>query len=303
MKHQAHKLEVLMDSKRKKRFEKFKQSLSRRQNIITVSSGKGGVGKSTFVTNLSIVMSRLNKKVLVLDADLGLANLHILFKKKKTKDLSHVFKSEASLEEIITATDYNVDLICGGSGVSQLIDLSEEEIWLFLEQIKEFNQYDYIIIDVGAGVSRNVLTFLKIASQVIIITTPEPTALTDAYGLLKAFSSFNQGALAVDNFFTIVNKSYSMEQSRISSERLHQTCKRYLNIDLKGLGYLPNDEYLVNSVYEQKPLVTTRPLCQFSKRMIDISRELITETDQLKAEASSPFRSFGFDNLIKKLIH
>lgn len=304
MRNQAYSLKSIMENKHKERFYDFKQALSRSQNIITVSSGKGGVGKSTFVTNLSIMLTRLKKKVLVMDVDLGLANLHILFNQKKTRDLSHVFKEDFTLREIITSTPYGVDIIMGGNGLTQLVDLSEEEIWLFLDQIKDFQEYDFIILDVGAGISKNVLTFLRVANQVILITTPEPTSLTDAYGLLKAFLIFTQQSHAFNNLFVVVNKSIFYQQSKVAMARLKQTCEQYLNIKIKELGYLPKDDYLVKSIYDRIPLVESMPTCQFSKLILDISKFLIKETllSKNSKDLGVESKSLVFEKLIKNLI-
>lgn len=304
MRNQAYFLKSIMENKRKEHFNDFKQALSQSQNIITVSSGKGGVGKSTFVTNLSIMLTRLKKKVLVMDVDLGLANLHILFNQKKARDLSHVFKEDFTLREIITPTPYGVDIIMGGNGLTQLVDLSEEEIWLFLDQIKDFQEYDFIILDVGAGISKNVLTFLRVANQVILITTPEPTSLTDAYGLLKAFSIFTQQSYAFSNLFVVVNKSISYQQSKIAMTRLEQTCEQYLNIKIKKLGYLPKDDYLVKSIYDRIPLVESMPVCQFSKLILGISKFLIKETSLIRnsKDLGVEPESLTFEKLIKDLI-
>ena len=156
--------------------------------IITVTSGKGGVGKTNFAVNLAISYAKLGKKIVLLDADLGLANISIVLGILPKYNLSHVINKTKTIKEIIESTKYGIDLIAGANGLNEIADLPDNEKKYFVEELLKLTYADIIIIDTGAGISNNVLFFVNLADEIIVITTPEPTAITDAYGIIKTIS-------------------------------------------------------------------------------------------------------------------
>ncbi len=165
--------------------------------IITITSGKGGVGKSNFALNFAISLANMQdsygqrKRVVVMDADLGLANINVLLGIIPKSNLYHVIKGQKTLPQIVIPTNYGIDLIAGASGLSQLANLSDDERNNLIQGVQDLNYADFLIIDTGAGVSSNVTQFSAIAHETIVVTTPEPTSITDAYGVIKSIALDN----------------------------------------------------------------------------------------------------------------
>ena len=153
--------------------------------VITISSGKGGVGKTNIAVNLGIAFAELGKKVVVMDADLGLANVNVLLGIIPKYNLFQLIKKQKTMKDIIIDTEYGIEIIAGASGFSKIANLNEEERGAFIRELDVLSYADIVIVDTGAGVSQNVLDFIVATDEAIIITTPEPTAITDAYGIIK----------------------------------------------------------------------------------------------------------------------
>lgn len=187
-----------------------------RTKIIAIASGKGGVGKSTVSVNLAISMARVGQKVLVFDGDLGLANVNVILGIIPKYNLYHVVKGHKSLKDIVIQTPEGVDIIAGASGYSQLANLNDTQRNSLIKGFSELDNYDVMIIDTGAGISSNVIGLTLPADDVIVITTPEPTAITDSYGLIKAIVSQSRDK----NLKMVVNRVRSAiegKKSRIES--------------------------------------------------------------------------------------
>ncbi|MDH5682837.1 MAG: AAA family ATPase, partial [Spirochaetota bacterium] len=157
--------------------------------IITISSGKGGVGKTNVSTNLAISMAKLGKQVVVMDADLGLANVNVMLGIIPKYNLYNVLKGQKTISEILTDTPEGIKIIAGASGFSQLADMDHEQKVNFVRDIEKLDFADIVFIDTGAGISDNVLSFVVGADEVLVVTTPEPTAITDAYGIIKSIAA------------------------------------------------------------------------------------------------------------------
>ena len=153
--------------------------------IITVASGKGGVGKTNVATNLALSYAALGKKVILMDADLGLANVNVVLGVIPKYNLYHVIRKQKKMTDILMDTEYGIRIVAGASGFAKIANLTEEERHSFIEELQHLSEADIIIIDAGAGVSNNVIAFVAAADEAIIVTTPEPTAITDAYGIIK----------------------------------------------------------------------------------------------------------------------
>jgi len=229
------------------------QELKNKTRIIAVSSGKGGVGKTNLSINIAIAYAQLGKKVIIMDFDLGLANVNIIMGLIPKFNLSHVIRNQKSIKDVMMDTKYGVKLVAGASGFSKIANLSEDERQFFIREIASLEQADIIILDTSAGVSHNVLSFLQAADDVLIVTTPEPTAITDAYGIIKIL------ATEVENpdisIKLIVNRVQSVTQGKKVSERLIKIAGQFLNLKIDYLGFVYEDPLVQSSVLKQMPFI------------------------------------------------
>ncbi len=249
--------------------------------IIAVASGKGGVGKSNFTVNVAIELSRLGNRVMILDADLGLANVDIIFGINPKYNLSHVIKEEKDIKDIITETEYGVKVIASGSGVKELVNLSNQQRQQFIEKLIEIeNMVDILLIDTGAGISKNTLSFMYASDYSIIITTPEPTALMDAYGLIKVVTLSKQNV----PMKLIVNMVNSKEEAKEISSRVVLLSRRFLNTFVEPYGLIYRDKNVLNSVMAQKPFLVLYPATKASECIKEIAQKITKRISSLKSE-------------------
>ncbi len=225
--------------------------------IIAVTSGKGGVGKTNMSVNIAIAYAQLGKKVIVMDADLGLANVNVALGIIPKYNLYHVIRKQKKLEEIILDTQYGIQFVAGASGFSKIANLTDEERENFILELASLSSADVIIIDTSAGVSANVLSFVAAADDAIIVTTPEPTAITDAYGIIKIIAteidSLNLGLKL------IVNRVKSVTEGKKVAERVINIAGQFLNLKVDYLGYVYDDPSVPQSVLKQRPFITNEP--------------------------------------------
>lgn len=258
--------------------------------IITVTSGKGGVGKSNFVVNLGICLQNKGKKVLIFDADLGMGNDDVLMGLYPKYNIFDIIFTEKKIQDIIIEGPSGVSLIPAGSGLNKVQELKKEERELFLNKLEGLDEFDYILMDTGAGVSRDILAFISASEDLIIITTPEPTSLTDAYSLLKATDHFRLKSEAK----IIVNKAFTKKEGEETYCRFERAVTTFLKINVSYLGCILDDRKLVQSVRAQKPFVILYPNCSASKDVENIAIKIIGE----KASASN-----GATGVFKKLFN
>jgi len=258
--------------------------------IITVTSGKGGVGKTNVAVNMALAYARRGKKVLVMDADLGLANVHVMLRMTPRYNLYHVIKKQKTMQEIIAETDYGISIVAGASGFSQIANLKEEERQYFIQEVETLQNADIIIIDTSAGVSNNVLDFIAAADDAVIITTPEPTAITDAYGIIKIIASeyedLNLGLKLV------VNRVKSAADAAKVSDRMTTIAGQFLNLKVDYLGFIYDDPVVSQAVLKQKPFMSIDPRSKASQCVQHIVGKL---------EKSEPGQSGGFASMLKRL--
>ena len=245
MPDQAEKLREIM---------KKKDSTPRgNTRVIAVSSGKGGVGKTNIAINLAIAYAQLGRKVIVLDADLGLANVNVILGIIPQYNLYHLIKKQKKMKDIIINTEFGIQFIAGASGFSKIANLSENERKHFIDELYELSNADIIIVDTSAGVSDNVLSFIAASDDVIIVTTPEPTAITDAYGIIKII------ATEIDNvdldIKLVINRVNSVVEGRKVAERVINIAGQFLNLKVDYLGFVYEDTLVHNAVLKQKPLL------------------------------------------------
>lgn len=262
MEDQAEALRALMKDKPRAEDYKDMQSDStsrsnRKTRIITVTSGKGGVGKTNVATNMAITYGQMGKKVILIDADLGLANINVMMNLIPQYNLYHVIRKQKKMSEIILDTEYGIQLIAGASGFSKIANMTEDERNSFIEEMYTLSDADIIIIDTSAGISKNVLGFVAAADEVIVVTTPEPTAITDAYGMIKII------ATEVDNLNInlkmVVNRVTSATEGKRVADRMIQIAAQFLNLKIEYLGFIYDDPLVSQSVLRQRPFIILEP--------------------------------------------
>jgi flagellar biosynthesis protein FlhG len=259
--------------------------------IIAISSGKGGVGKSTITVNLAIAMAQKGKKVLVIDGDLGLGNVNVLLGIIPKFTLYHVSKGIKSLKEIILRLDDGIHIIPGASGYSQLADMKENERKELIKDFTDLEEYDYILIDTGAGIHSSVISFILAANEVLIVTTPEPTSITDSYGLMKSI-------IAKDKNFkmnVLINKAKDEGEGRRVSKRVIDICEKFLNVTPREVGIIFKDDDVEKSILLQKPFLINTPRSKASVCLLNITDLFIQDnSEELKIERniSSYFKKF-----------
>lgn len=253
--------------------------------FITVTSGKGGVGKSNFTINLAIKLSQLGKKVVVIDADLGLSNIDILLGISPKYNLSNIFTSNVDINDLIVKGPGDIYLISGGTGTLNLVDLTQNEITKLLDTFNKINNvYDYVIIDTGAGINRSVTSFIDASNEIIVVMTPDPTSITDAYSLIKNINVDGK-SLSI-----VINRAETISEGMNVFSKMQSACKRFLNVDVTNLGVLLDDLNVTRAVKLQKPFVIYNPNCTTSKSMTLIANNI--ENNERKIEQENRFSSF-----------
>lgn len=239
--------------------------------VITVTSGKGGVGKSNFVVNLAITLQNKGKKVLIFDADLGMGNDDVLMGLYPKYNIFDIVFSGLEIKEIILEGSNGVNLIPAGSALSKAQELNESQRELLLKKLETLDEYDYILMDTGAGVNKDVLSFIAASEELIIITTPEPTALTDGYSLIKAADYYK----LKDKAKIVVNKAFTKKEGEETYKRFDKAVKRFLKINIEYLGCILEDKKLVQSVRQQTPFVVLYPNSDASNDIENIAMKLL----------------------------
>ncbi|MHB1407730.1 MAG: MinD/ParA family protein [Desulfitobacteriaceae bacterium] len=230
--------------------------LKHKMRVISVTSGKGGVGKTNFTVNLALALADYGLRVIIMDGDLGLANVDIAFGITPRYTMEHLLAGEKSIEEILMTGPKGVGILPGGSGIQELANLDRTQLLHVLSNLGRLEKLaDILIIDTGAGLGHIVLNFLRASDDVILVTTPEPTALTDAYGLLKALRLERQD-LQVN---IVINKVHSEGEARATYERLETAVQKFLKESLNLLGWVYEDQSVVRAVMKQEPIGISYP--------------------------------------------
>ncbi|MDX1959109.1 MAG: MinD/ParA family protein [Leptospiraceae bacterium] len=241
--------------------------------ILAISSGKGGVGKSTITVNLAIALAKEGKKVLVLDGDLGLANINVLLGVIPKYTLFHVVKGHKRLQDIILQTPEGIDIVPGASGYAQLADLDGVSRENLIQSFSELENYDIILVDTGAGISSVVISLVLAADEVLVITTPEPTSITDSYGLIKSITQKNRSF----KINVLVNKARDEQESHKVAKRVIEISEKFLNVVPFEIGAVYKDEEVEKSIIAQKPFFISSPKSKATECIIKLSQKILRE--------------------------
>lgn len=238
--------------------------------FITVTSGKGGVGKTSFIINFAISLAKQGKKVLLFDADLGMANVDVLLKTNTRYSIIDVIDGTKSMNEVIAEAPGGISLIAGGSGIQQLASLTPVQ---FNRITSGFNylesQYDYVLIDTGAGLSKNVTNFIFASDETIVLTTPEPHAITDAYSIIKVILEESRDV----DLKLIINKCETPAEGTEVLKRITGVVKNFLNYTINPFGYLPESKVVSRSIREQAPFALTHPSSDVGKAVTALAEK------------------------------
>ena len=239
---------------------------------IAITSGKGGVGKTNLTVNLAIALGNMGKRVIIIDADMGMANVDILLGTTSRVNLMSLLNPDVVLEDVLLRGPYGVSYISGGSGLEHAMEMTVAEREILFKKLAACEDWaDIILIDTGAGIGNNVLDFIVSADEVLLITTPEPTALTDAYAVMKGYSSIADQP----NLKLIVNRVIDEPEIREVVGTLSRTAERFLKISVECLGYIYDDQMMLKSVRQQVPVMAGHPDAISSRCIASIASGLI----------------------------
>lgn len=252
------------------------QENGQRATVLAVTSGKGGVGKTNIAANLSVCLAANNQRVILMDADLGLGNLDVLLNIQTRYNLTHVVSGKRTLRQITSVGPCGVEVICGGSGIESLANLSRFQRQRLLDEMQSL-QYrsDLIVIDTGAGIHSSVIAFCLAADHTLVVTTPEPTAITDAYAMIKVLASQRySGRISL-----LVNMAQSPAEGKKVYRQIADVAGRFLNVAVYEAGVLCKDENLAQAVRRREPVVQAFPKADIATALTVISNRLTNGTE------------------------
>lgn len=246
--------------------------------VITITSGKGGVGKSNTAINLAIQFRKMGKRVIILDADFGLANIEIMFGVVPKHNLCDLIYQGKDIKDIITWGPMEIGFISGGNGIAGMSNLGQGYLAYIIKNLAKLDEMaDIIIVDTGAGISNAVLEFLVASGEIILVTTPEPTSITDAYSLLKALVRHPRFQSNVSQVKMIANKVKNAEEGRQLFQKLNAVISRYLKLGVSYLGAVPQDAKLNEAVMQQSPVSLKEPNAKSSMAYEEIAAKLMNK--------------------------
>ncbi len=290
MDDQAKALREMIENARMEREKTGKVDLislkeNRNTRFITITSGKGGVGKTNITLNLAIKLRKFGHRVTVIDADLGLSNVDVVAGILPKYSLYDVIRGEKSVVDVAEDGPAGVKIVSGGSGLLELVDLDSFQLDMLLEAFEELERVsDYILIDTGAGINSSVLKFISFASDIIVVVTPDPASITDAYALVKNIQSRE------NNISVIINRAESSKEAKEVYEKFTTACDRFLKRKIKKLGFILEDQNVIDSIKQQIPFILKYPNSKAS-RSIDLIANSIENSSEHIVEKSS-FKSF-----------
>ncbi|MFY9399253.1 MAG: MinD/ParA family protein [Desulfomonilia bacterium] len=260
--------------------------------VLSVTSGKGGVGKTSIVVNMAVLLAKQGRKVLVLDADLGLANIDVMLGLAPKRTIEHVLDGSCSLEDILVEGPAGIKIIPASSGIQELADLTREQQLTLMNSLDYFEQdLDYMIIDTGAGISRNVMYFNAASQRVIVVATSEPTSITDAYAMIKVLRK----RYGIKRFDLIVNNVSSKVEGDQVARQLSLVCERFLgDVVLETLGSIPADSQIPECIKEQRAFVDIHPNGEAAKRL----KRIVSRVEQTARNSSNGSLQFFLRRMV-----
>ena len=254
--------------------------------VYSVSSGKGGVGKTAVVANTAYALAKLGKNVLILDADLGLANIDVVFGISPLYNLNNFFSGEQELQQIMVDGPLGIKILPAGSGIQNFTNLDSRQKLRLLDGLDAIqNHFDFVLIDTEAGISENVTYFNTAAQEIVVITTPEPTAITDAYALMKLLST----QYHEKNFNLVVNQIINEDDALDVYRKLTMVANRYLDISIDYLGSIPDDRQMVESIRKQKVISELFPQSKITQAFRQLAGRICSEPTQAVPKGNLQF--------------
>lgn len=254
--------------------------------VITVTSGKGGVGKSNTSVNVALQLKKMGHRVILLDGDFGLANIEVMLGLVPRYNLSDIIYRGKNIKDIIAMGPLDLGIISGGSGINDLLNLSKKQINILINNLSELDELaDYIIIDTGAGISDSVMEFVTFGSEVLVILTPEPTSLMDVYSLLKTLANnpnFNSGHTKIR---IITNRVKNASEGKMIYEKLESVVNKFIQLPISFLGVVLEDENMSKAVMKQQPISISSPRSKAVKSFEYLARTLNSMDRTEKSEA------------------
>ncbi|SDY71408.1 flagellar biosynthesis protein FlhG [Evansella caseinilytica] len=252
--------------------------------VIAVVSGKGGVGKSNFVVNFGLALQESGKKVVIFDLDIGMANVDILLGMTTKFSIVDMLEKDLLIREIIGVGPNGLSFVSGGSGLTSLFEIDQQKLDFFLGQLASLEkEYDYILFDMPAGLSKNSIHFLLSAHEIFLVTTPEPTSITDAYATLKYIHLQDQDI----PISVVVNKTRKKNDGLSTSRNLSLVCQRFLNKDIRLLGSIPDDEAVWRAVLSQQPFILMMPRSKPSLAVYEAAERYLNDGRRPQHERTS----------------
>ncbi len=238
---------------------------------IAVASGKGGVGKTNITASLAVALRKLNKKVLIFDADLGLSNIDVILNLAAKYNIDHLFKGDKKLKDLIIEGPHGIKVLPASSGIQELTTLDEFQRLRLIEEFESYDDnIDYLLIDTSSGISSNVAFFCMAAQEIVIVTSPEPTALTDAYALIKVlFTKYQE-----KNFKVLVNNVQDRKEAVEIYNRLSTAAEKFLSISLEYIGHVTHDISVRKAVRQQRAFMDLYPDTAASINLMEITEKL-----------------------------
>ncbi len=251
--------------------QRLVENRPKQATVMTITSGKGGVGKTNVAANLSICLAAARKRVTLIDADLGLGNLDVMMNLSSRYNLGHVLSGRKNLDEIIQIGPCGVEVICGGSASEEIANISHFQRQMLIEELDKLqHRSDIIVIDTGAGIHAQVLAFCMTADHTLVVTTPEPTAITDAYAMIKILANRKyQGRISL-----LVNMADNLAEGRKTYRQISETAARFLNTAVYDAGVICEDELVSQAVRQRQPVVLAYPHATITDHFATISARL-----------------------------
>ncbi len=275
------------------KMKESKKTITKVAKVISITSGKGGVGKTNFTVNLGYELVKKGKKVLLLDADLGLANINVILGFKPKATIKDLLSSKAKIKDVIVKHELGFDILPATSGISEIVELNSEDRFTLLAKINSLSSnYDYVLVDTAAGIGESVMYFNTASEEIIVIMAPEPTSITDAYALIKVLSLEHN----TKNFSILVNRTTNSFEPKETYRKLSEASDRFLNVKLKYLGNISEDDSVSEAIRTQKPLTKTFPSSKASRDINKIAENIIKNENKRSTNGGL---QFFFKELLK----